>query len=426
MADNLVEILLRFNLDKSQATTAAAEIRKLKTETAAASQAAVTGATAAGAATKDYTGKIELASKAKKMLLGQLGQFGNLVRFAFSPASLAAAALAITIGKLKKSFDDWQQQLSDMEQSNAEALSPTKEKLEEIRLKTIEANEEFQKYQKTVSEKSSEMEADIKAQFEALEKVLKAEEVLALARSPDKEKTQAEFEALRGSLGVEQKRAILLEKQRQLAEVVTRGGDAFGRMQANLGGTTPERARFALKTLPDSIAAADRHLKNLETQLANMPKAGQLRNKEHLTPLDRILGRYSEPMPASEIAEMEAKIEATRRYKSGLENERARYTSGLTAFDEMEALGTQGRRMSGAISRGALDVSAERVSVLRSTVQASGQRLNALQEQAARGYLEAAVAAPEIGKEMLFFAQAIVELRRELADLRRQVNQPKF
>ena len=104
MADNLVEILIKFGLDKSKATEAAAQIKDIQTASTEAGKAGVKAATEQAEATEKGTRKIEGMHKAMNLLESKLGEFGHVVKFIMSPEALGVAALAIGLDKIFEHF----------------------------------------------------------------------------------------------------------------------------------------------------------------------------------------------------------------------------------------------------------------------------------------------------------------------------------
>ena len=357
--NNTLDFLIRFGLDKTQAEAAAAELGKLKDATNQAGDVSVKSSQKSGEATQEHGKHVAGLHRAVGLLGRQFGHVGHLAHFAFaSVASVGIAAVAIAIGKVIEKFNDWQAQLTDMERDNAEALGPTAAKLKEIKDRTIESDVAFKDYQKTVAEKSEKTLADINAQFEALKKILKAEEAIALARSEDKDQTSEQFRQLEASLGLEEKKQVLAERQIELQEVIKKGGEKYAQARAALGRTSGEQAKNALETIPESITGAENYIARLQEQAKKLP-AKVYHDKPWVTAFGVQLLTKLVEVDNPEVAESDKKIEAAKQYKARLQAEKTRLITGKTALDESELLGEQMRKKSSEVARLKLGIGAE-------------------------------------------------------------------
>lgn len=129
MADNLIEILIKFGLDKSKAEEASRELRRLGETSAAAGKAGVKAATEHAEATEKSTKKIEGMNKAMNLLESKLGEFGQLAKFVMSPETLGVAALAVGLDqifghfqKIKEEAEAAGMKLQAMDQAKLEGL----------------------------------------------------------------------------------------------------------------------------------------------------------------------------------------------------------------------------------------------------------------------------------------------------------------
>lgn len=137
MADNIFEILIRYGLDKSKATEAASELKKLRDETTATGKEGVKQEQAVEEATKKtFTSKKQLKDMVKQLgnefpILGQLG------RLALNPIVLATAAVVGGFQLMKLRVDELTRslggiQMPDFKQDAVDRLDKYASRLGEI------------------------------------------------------------------------------------------------------------------------------------------------------------------------------------------------------------------------------------------------------------------------------------------------------
>ncbi len=120
MADNTLDILIRFGLSKEKAEEARAEITKLQTATEESGKASVKANEEGGVAANKHTGHIQGLHRAVGFLGRELGTTaGHLSHFIYSWQSLAVVALAVGIHNLTEKIKEHKEALlADAERIN--------------------------------------------------------------------------------------------------------------------------------------------------------------------------------------------------------------------------------------------------------------------------------------------------------------------
>lgn len=365
MPDNSLDILIRTLAETHGAEAVSKSLSKIKDEskqTAAATSELTDETKKTGEVSEEAGKKISIFGEHNKEVKKTIQELSR----EFPIAGLAlrafqnpiAAALTISVGffvAIKRHIDETNRALDEFEAAGKQAIGATKDALNEFRLKIIETDEAFAKYQASVSEQSAKILSDIHAQHDALIEILDAEEAVAVARSDNPEKTKEEFRQIKAQLDLREKSQIIAEKEKELQEVIVKGGEKFAVAQANLRQATPESAKLALATIPATIASVDEMIKKETERQKGIDKTIPVDAMGR--PLDPVSRAINWALPLAqqatnpEFRASEEKLSGMQRYRGGLQAEQERLTRGITAHGETETLGTTLRELTAELRR---------------------------------------------------------------------------
>lgn len=179
MADNSVEILIKFGLDPAKAKEAVRELETLKQKSTEAHREG-------GRSAEEHEKKIGGLNKALNLLENQFGDIGRIVGFAFKhPIAAATAAAAIGLQQVREQAAKLQAMFASMAESSGAALTNFNGSYREIMLAFIKSNESFTDAQKKLEAQMDAATKKVEAQREASLSLLGARKALELAGATD-------------------------------------------------------------------------------------------------------------------------------------------------------------------------------------------------------------------------------------------------
>lgn len=330
MPDNIVEILLKLTADVKGGPLTVAEIEKVKAAATDAGKESVKAAEAGGEAAKEHSGHIQGLHRAVGFLGRQFGEVGHIAHFAFNPATIAIAAVAIAIHKAKEAFDEWDKTLSESEAANAEALGPTADKMREIQNEIIAADKLFKDYEATSKRESDKIVGNINAEHDALVAKAKTMEKIALATATSEEEKKSireKYEFLNDELTVRNKIAVAQAKEKDLIQDRQQLFKQEEKAGA-LGALSPEAAELRLKMIPAELESAQRLIDRQKEKLAKAPKGDTVTSAAY----------PGVQFPNVERQEAERGLAYAEDFKRRLGEEQTRLTTGVTAAGDVKSL----------------------------------------------------------------------------------------
>jgi hypothetical protein len=266
-ADKQFDILIKYGLDKTKATEAVAEMRKVE---AAAKQANTETTKGSEKATKTF-GE---TNRAVQVLSGRLGQLGQVLQHVFNPALLGAAALGVAVRQVWNSFQTFLQGLKESGINAARSIGDIKGAILALDIERAKADANFkasvEDFDRATKRKIEVIGLEKAAVLELL--AAREESDLASAGTPEeRDAIKRRYASARGNIGAQAtsqeiatQRAALDEKERMALARAAEGSRLSG-------GRTAERVALDLKNLPsslksldESIAAQDEIIKKLE------------------------------------------------------------------------------------------------------------------------------------------------------------------
>ena len=252
MPDNILDILIRFGLDKTKANEAAAELRKVGEEAKRTHSTTAAEAEKAEIKTKDL-------NKANKLLSHELGIIGHYLRYVFNPGILGAAALASAIGKVTDSFFGFMKSLEQSAVNAARGIGDIKQAMLELQIEQIKADTRFKESLAEFERQSTRRITLINLEKEAALQLLEARSNGALPE--DKQRMN---DAKRGIEATATKQEIAArEESLKGLEKMARGRFSEGFKASN--GLGPDRVALDVQNWP-------KQLQSLNEQIAEQQK----------------------------------------------------------------------------------------------------------------------------------------------------------
>ena len=247
MPDNILDILIRFGLDKTKANEAAAELRKVGEEAKRTHSTTAAEAEKAEIKTKDL-------HKANKLLSHELGIIGHYLRYVFNPGILGAAALASTVGKVSDAFFGFLKSLTESAANAVRGIGDIKQAMLELEIQQAKADVKFK-------ESLAEFERQSKRKIELINLEKEAALQLLEARSNGAlpEDKQRLNQAKRGIESAATKQEIAA-RQSNLSELEKMARSRFAQGLRQSGGVGPDRAALDLANLPKESASLDEQI----------------------------------------------------------------------------------------------------------------------------------------------------------------------
>lgn len=344
MADNIVDILIRFGLNKDQATQAVGEINKIKTATTDAGKEGVKQAEAGSEATKEQTRHIGGMHKALNLLEHQFGDLGRIIGFAFRhPLAAATAAAAIGLQKINERTVALEETLKNLANSSGHALGDMAGSLREGMLQFIASNNAFKESQEDMQTAIDKAIKKIEAQRDATLILLAAQKALALANATnDEEKAAIEKRFGSAEDAAKQKSAdeVLAAKEKQLnADLVEQKRQQLN-LQRLLKGESRELAEAELKNIPKQRT-------DLLEEKQVIKEAQKILQENLNSPAGTVslLKTFGTVQGIKDYkASLDRRAVANQSALGGLDTNEERLTRGIAAFDASKQLG---RKISG-------------------------------------------------------------------------------
>lgn len=265
MADNQLEILIKFGLSKEKATEAVAEINKLKDSTKDFGKESSKAADTASAKFKDVKKSVDLVG-------GQLGVVGQLLKYVFNPGVLGAAALAKAIGSVWEAFWRFADGVKQSGINAAQGIGNVKQAMIELDIERAKADANFKAALDDFERQSKRKIEVINLEKEAVLQLLEARQKvdLAGAKTPEEEKAINErYDRLRQRTvsGATEKelaaRATALNQKEALAKQRYREG-------YSMLGLGPQRVQLESKRLPGELASLDDEIAKTQQNIEQM------------------------------------------------------------------------------------------------------------------------------------------------------------
>lgn len=225
MADNVLEILVKFIKNDAAAKQAAAEIESLRNKSASATDEMSKGAQKAA-------GHIHGMGRAVNLLQRQLGELGHLFHFVFNLPALAVAGVAIGIHKVTEFTKRWGELTEQTMAAMEKPITNIAEQFTTLEEERIKANAAFAGSFKQVDDFASAAVRKFGEIKKAIDAATDAEEKFLLAQAEGDKDKQAEirykFAARKGQSAAGAEAVITSYKEQQLAQankVATQQGD---------------------------------------------------------------------------------------------------------------------------------------------------------------------------------------------------------
>lgn len=333
MADNTLDIMIRILTQQVGPEKAQEIFKKIKEESKAANQEMASGAEKAAIKNSDLKKSIQLVS-------GEFGALGKVLHFVFNPGILGAAALGMSIGKVKDGFMDFLNGLKRTAANAALGIGDIKAAMLELEVERAKADVNSKASMESFERNAKRRVELINLEKEAVTTLLNAREkaeLAAVADSPEsdsiKEKISRRYGAARQRAGETASRKEIASRQQELRDLATMEQRATRAGMRGSGGRGPEATRLALKNLPDE-------LKSLDEQIAEQTKANT--EMSSITTVWGALPYWKDP--TNYLASLAAygsglaSLAALKRTRAKIAGRELPLTQASAAFSEAEGL----------------------------------------------------------------------------------------